>query len=49
MVDTLKLPETAVQKTARALTEWRERAHRVPLGTYSGYTWVRPVVPLKLN
>ncbi len=49
MVKIPKIPETAVQKTARALTEWRERAHRVPLGTYSGYTWVRPVAPPKPN
>ena len=47
MVDTIKLSESAIQKTARALTEWRERAHGVPLGTSSGFTWVRPVVPLK--
>lgn len=47
MVKLIKLPETAAQKTARALTERRERAHGVPLGTYSGYTWLRPVVPPK--
>lgn len=49
MADIAKLPETDVQKAARGVTEARERAHRVPLGTYAGYTWVRSVVPPKLN